>query len=208
MHSRIFQISTEPIDKENYLNEDTLQQGDGSFYDYCSEIDEENRKEDIANLVNHALPGGMFELISDDTMRYNGGIEQWKEEYVANIKKRADALTVDNMLKWSSTYYLKQAIENPHWTQLIIFIWMATAASLLPKSPLRLWSSLVPLKWERYSTSEELLITTSDVCLKHWQPPASKAGGNSLFCTGSPVTFINMLCRASATGFTAGIFLF
>jgi hypothetical protein len=25
MHSRIFQISTEPIDKENYLNEDTLQ---------------------------------------------------------------------------------------------------------------------------------------------------------------------------------------
>ena len=41
MHSRIFQISTEPIDKENYLNEDTLQQGDGSFYDYCSEIDEE-----------------------------------------------------------------------------------------------------------------------------------------------------------------------
>lgn len=44
MHSRIFQISTEPIDKENYLNEDTLQQGDGSFYDYCSEIDEEDRR--------------------------------------------------------------------------------------------------------------------------------------------------------------------
>ena len=96
MHSRIFQISTEPIDKENYLNEDTLQQGDGSFYDYCSEIDEENRKEDIANLVNYALPNGMFELISDDTMRYNGGIEQWKEEYVANIKKRADALTASS----------------------------------------------------------------------------------------------------------------
>lgn len=96
MHSRIFQISTEPIDKENYLNEDTLQQGDGSFYDYCSEIDEENRKEDIANLVNYALPNGMFELISDDTMRYNGGIEQWKEEYVANIKKRADALTAES----------------------------------------------------------------------------------------------------------------
>ena len=113
MHSRIFQISTEPIDKENYLNEDTLQQGDGSFYDYCSEIDEENRKEDIANLVNYALPNGMFELISDDTMRYNGGIEQWKEEYVANIKKRADALTADNMLEWGSTYYLKQAVENP-----------------------------------------------------------------------------------------------
>lgn len=127
MHSRIFQISTEPIDKENYLNEDTLQQGDGSFYDYCSEIDEEDRKEDIANLVNHALPKGMFELISDDTMRYNGGIEQWKEEYVANIKKRANALTADNMLEWGSTYYLKQAVENPL-DVAYISIWMAMAA--------------------------------------------------------------------------------
>ena len=35
MHSRIFQISTEQIDKENYLDENTLNQGDDSFYDYC-----------------------------------------------------------------------------------------------------------------------------------------------------------------------------
>lgn len=207
MHSRIFQISTEPIDKENYLNEDTLQQGDGSFYDYCSEIDEEDRKEDIANLVNYALPNGMFELISDDTMRYNGGIEQWKEEYVANIKKRADALTADNMLEWGSTYYLKQAVENPLDVAYHFYL-DGDGCSLLPNSPLRLWSLFVGLNRERYSTSEELLITTSDVCPKHWQPPAFEAGGYSLFCTGSPVTFINMLCRASATGFTAGIFLF
>lgn len=43
MHSRIFQISKMWIEKENYLNEDTLQQGDGSFYDYCAEIDDEKR---------------------------------------------------------------------------------------------------------------------------------------------------------------------
>ena len=36
MHSRVFQISTTQIDKENYLNEDTLNQGDNSFYDYCA----------------------------------------------------------------------------------------------------------------------------------------------------------------------------
>lgn len=47
MHSRIFQISKMWIGKENYLNEDTLHQGDGSFYDYCAEIDDEERKEDI-----------------------------------------------------------------------------------------------------------------------------------------------------------------
>ena len=69
MHSRIFQISTEPIDKENYLNEDTLQQGDGSFYDYCSEIDEEDRKEDIAKVrwTNIAqVPLSLPEMKFDD----------------------------------------------------------------------------------------------------------------------------------------------
>ena len=113
MHSRVFQISTMQIEKDNYLNEDTLQQGDNSFYDYCANIDDESRKEDIAYLVNSALPKGMFEILSEDTMRYNGGIEQWKEEYVANIRKKAEALTAENMLTWSVTYNLKQAIENP-----------------------------------------------------------------------------------------------
>ncbi len=113
MHSRIFQISTTRIEKDNYLNEDTLQQGDYGPYDYCAEIDDEERKEDIANLVNYALPKGMFELVGDDTIRYTGGMEQWKEEYVANIRKKAEELTVVNMWQWSTTYYFRQAIQNP-----------------------------------------------------------------------------------------------
>ena len=40
------------IDKENYLNEDTLNQGDNSFYDYCADISDEERKEEITNLVD------------------------------------------------------------------------------------------------------------------------------------------------------------
>lgn len=113
MHSRIFQISTMQIEKGNYLNEDTLQQGDNSFYDYCADIDDETRKRDIAYLVNLTLPKGMFELISEDAMRYNGGIEQWKEEYVANLRKNAEAITVDNMLTHRGTHNLRKAIDNP-----------------------------------------------------------------------------------------------
>lgn len=113
MHSRVFQISTTQIDKENYLNEDTLNQGDNSFYDYCADISDEERKEEITNLVNSIPLKGMFELVSEDTIRYTGdGMEQWKEKYVAEPKK-ADAITVENMFEWSSTYYLKQAIDNP-----------------------------------------------------------------------------------------------
>ena len=113
MHSTIFQIAKEPINKGCYLQEDTLVQGDGSFYDYCSEIDDEERKRDIAILVDYILPKGMFELTSEDTIRYIGGMKQWKEEYVNNIHRKAETLTVENMLEWGSTYYLKQAIENP-----------------------------------------------------------------------------------------------
>ena len=108
MHSKIFQIAKEPVNKGCYLQEDTLTQGDGSFYDYCTEIDDEERKKEIANLVKFILPKGMFELTSEDTIRYIGGMEQWKEKYVANIHKKAEALTVENMLVWGSIYYLKQ----------------------------------------------------------------------------------------------------
>lgn len=114
MHSRIFQISKMWIEKENYLNEDTLQQGDGSFYDYCAEIDDEKRKEDIRYLVNTALPKGMFELVGDDTMRYIGGVEQWKENFVTNIRKKAEAITTENMLEFvGPVYQLEKALENP-----------------------------------------------------------------------------------------------
>lgn len=114
MYSSIFQISTMQIDKENYLNEDTLNQGDDSFYDYCANISDEERKSEISNLVNSILPKGMFELVSEDTILYKGdGLEQWKEEYVANIRKKAEEINVENMLEWSSTYYIKQAVENP-----------------------------------------------------------------------------------------------
>lgn len=114
MHSRIFQISKMWIEKENYLNEDTLHQGDGSFYDYCAEIDDEERKEDIRYLVNTALPKDMFELVGDDTIRYIGGVEQWKKNFVTNIRKKAEAITTENMLEFvGPVYQLEKALENP-----------------------------------------------------------------------------------------------
>ena len=114
MHSNIFQITTERVGKDCYLNEDTLMQGDNGYYDYCSEISDEVRKENINYLVESILPKGMFELTSDDTMRYNGGMEQWKEEFVADIRKKAEAITTENMMECvGSVYQLKEALKNP-----------------------------------------------------------------------------------------------
>jgi hypothetical protein len=65
-------------------------------------------------LVNTALPKGMFELVGDDTMRYIGGVEQWKENFVTNIRKKAEAITTENMLEFvGPVYQLEKALENP-----------------------------------------------------------------------------------------------
>lgn len=114
MHSRIFQITTTCVDKKHFLNECTLLLGDSTELDYCSEIDEEDRKWHIEYLVNKCLPEGMFELVSENTIRYKGGVEQWlKEDYVSIVHRKAAELTAENALDWQSAYKLKEAVMNP-----------------------------------------------------------------------------------------------
>lgn len=113
MHSTIFQITTEKIEDGGLLDEDTLNQGNNSELDYCSDIDDEKRKERIENLVNKILPEGMFTLIDENTIRYNGGVEIWQEEWVKRIKEKCSLVTANNIQKWETLYDLKEAIDNP-----------------------------------------------------------------------------------------------
>lgn len=112
MHSRIFQITTKQVEKENYLNEFTLNQGENSFIDYCDEIDDEEREANIVCLVGSVLPTGMFTRIGANVIRYNGGMEQWKEEAIAQLKEKLAAITPDNYFGLD-LYRLKRAVENP-----------------------------------------------------------------------------------------------
>lgn len=112
MHSKIFQITTKQVEKENNLNENTLEQGDSVFIDYCSEIDDEEREECIAYLVENILPKGMFTRMEADVIRYNGGMEQWKEKAVANIMEKVYAITADNFFG-REHYDLKETLVNP-----------------------------------------------------------------------------------------------
>lgn len=114
MHSKIFQITTVKVTNEGRLTEDTLIQGDGSFYDYCMEIEPHIRKQCIDILVNKILPSSMFELIGEDTLLYKGGAEQWKKEYVAYIHAKAGELTTENVQDWiDPVYQLEKALKNP-----------------------------------------------------------------------------------------------
>ena len=114
MHSKIFQITEERPLKDNILNDCTLEQGDGHYYDYCSEIDEEERKFHIANLIEKALPKGMFTLVGENTIRYNGGADKWKKEFVTAIQEKAQAVTVENCMMWiGAVYQLEKFLKNP-----------------------------------------------------------------------------------------------
>ena len=114
MHSKIFQITEEKPLKDNILNVCTLEQGDGHYYDYCSEIDVEERKFHIDNLINNILPKGMFTLVSEDIIRYNGGADKWKEEFVATLQEKAKAVTTENCTMWiGEVYQLEKYLKNP-----------------------------------------------------------------------------------------------
>ena len=114
MHSKIFQITTTKVDKECYLNEDTLMQGDNSYFDYCDKIDEEERKYHIDVLVNHILPKGMFELVDEDTIRYIGGAGKGNEEFVAGLRNKGEAVTPDTVQDWiGPVYQLEKYLKNP-----------------------------------------------------------------------------------------------
>ena len=120
MHSTIFQITKTRVEKENFLNEDTLMQGDNSHFDYCAEMDDKVRKEEIDYLVNHIRPKGMFELTSEDTILYKGGADKWKEDFVSEIRKKAEAITPDKVQDWIGPVYqlekfLKDPLDTGYW---------------------------------------------------------------------------------------------
>ena len=123
MHSKIFQITENRVDSENLLNEDTLTQGDGSYYDYCSNINDEDRKEMIDCLVNKVLPMGMFTLIGDDEMVYNGGVEEWKKKWVEAIHAKAELVDTENVMDWvGASYQLEKELENPLHTDFHFYL--------------------------------------------------------------------------------------
>ncbi len=114
MHSKIFQITRTRVSQDDYLNENTLTQGDSSYFDYCAEIDEAERKYHIGVLVNHILPKGMFELVAEDTIRYIGGADKWQADFVAGMRSKAAAVTPDKVLEWiGPVYQLEKYLKNP-----------------------------------------------------------------------------------------------
>lgn len=112
MHAWVYQISDSPI--EEIINENTLCQGEGTDYDYCAEISEDERKGAIEILWTEILPKGMFKLIGTNTLVFNGGIEEWKGQWVERIRHKVSLIDRNNVMDFiGATYKLEKEIENP-----------------------------------------------------------------------------------------------
>lgn len=56
----------------------------------------------------------MFELVSENVLRYNGGIEDWTKEFVSNIHLGACEITTGNVYKSvDPVYQLAKELKNP-----------------------------------------------------------------------------------------------
>lgn len=87
MHSRIFQLSTKRLDKEEWINEDDISEADMGYngIDYCFESDD--REEDLKWLANH-LPKEVFKVEGDRIEIISDGSCLWE----AHKTKMIDAI--------------------------------------------------------------------------------------------------------------------
>lgn len=118
MHSVIYQISDRPISKKEYVTIEHVGLGNMVYMDYTCQCEEEERRMEILNLVEHALPKGMFELNQDgETLTYKGGFREWRKSYTDGIHKRAENINEEKVMEWMGTAYLLQKfIVNPFGT--------------------------------------------------------------------------------------------
>lgn len=133
MHAWIYQISDSPI--EEFINEDTLNQGDGTDYDYCAEISVEERKEAVKTLLENILPLDMFKQVDDKAFDYVGGIEEWKRQWVQRIQQKAATINNENVMdSVGATYKLEQEIQNPLDTDAHFYLCGDSCQSFAEKS--------------------------------------------------------------------------
>lgn len=115
-HSRIFQVSIQPIEVDDYATS-------SDFYDNCSDfagyIDDEqegdDRKEDIGDLADTLKD--LFTLDENgETLTYKGeaAMASFKQAWAGRLREEADKVTADNILQWKPRYDVRRTCEDTH----------------------------------------------------------------------------------------------
>lgn len=116
----IFQVSSEPIDRDYWAFESDVREYSYPIckIKYLSEISDDDddeyneRKKVIAKFVETL--GDVFTLNPDgQSMTYNGGVQQWKENYIQSLKDSVNALATDNVFIGPKLWRLEHRLKYP-----------------------------------------------------------------------------------------------
>lgn len=115
MHGRIFQISTKPINKEDFCTSDYFYDNSSDFADYIGdEIEGKEREGDIKEFAD--LVSDVFTLKGKDVLVFKGtdALNNFLKVWVDKIKSAALDLDTNNILRLSTLYNIRSLTENTH----------------------------------------------------------------------------------------------
>lgn len=112
MHSRIFQLTKEPVAKNEWLTEEDFFESDfiGSVADYVKTQPEIERQEDVEWLVQGTK--GIFALEGEKVRVLPGAKHAYFAERYNQFKEKADSLTLDDFCCGNGTWELCETIQE------------------------------------------------------------------------------------------------
>lgn len=125
MHSRIVELTLEPLDREDWAHEDCF--CDDEKVNYVSELDDEERSESITNFLDGEDPffSGLFIPGDNDTIIFKGkdALNKIQKEWANSIKEEVDNLVESgNFDTYEVTYAINHVLGSnylfclPDWT--------------------------------------------------------------------------------------------
>lgn len=129
MHNLIFELSTTPLKKEDWVSDFSL--CEDREIDYCRLLDDDERKEAIENdMVKHSLFGRLFAPgDTPDTIVLTSAFEGVKKVWYGEIQKAVDTMVTDNM---ADGFEVIHAIKHPfnNYTRFVLSDYVGTNLSL------------------------------------------------------------------------------
>lgn len=115
MHSRIFQVSSEPIGKDEYVSPSDFYDNSNDFADYIGDEIEGEGRDDSVGYLAHELEG-VFTAVGRDHLVYLGddALREFKQKWADSIKAQAAELTADNILSDARLYRISLSTEETH----------------------------------------------------------------------------------------------
>ena len=119
MHSSIYEIKAEPIEREDWAGENDICDSDFRIdgVDYWCERDKASRVEHIDNFFNKWFPDNSFDVIENEEnktaiVEFVGDIEALYAKWRGEIQSAAGALSIDGMTDLG-IFRVRQACNQP-----------------------------------------------------------------------------------------------